>query len=113
MDNFTNTKKIIELNNEFNNVFFSSSFIQAMVDKFKFCPAGLTLNTYNRYGEILVKVVTKKYGYDEHVSGKPDENFDEYKIYKTDISDEVREFMKDYLKKNHKDLFDKIDHFIQ
>lgn len=46
------------------DVFFTSKFKQYIVEKCKYCPDGLTIDTNIIHDEIKFVVCTKKYGYE-------------------------------------------------
>jgi len=79
-----------------------------MTAKFKRCPAGLTIDAYVEGSIVKFRCVTKKYGYDTHVTGFPDEAFDDYVITDKNISPDIEQFLLEYLKDNDPELYNDI-----
>lgn len=94
------------LDKNFNEIFFGQEFINSFLNKFKYCPSGLTIDTcFDDDIGLYFYICCKKYGYEysnEQVTG-------DYKYQDFKKTDEIVSFMKNYLKDY--DVWDIIKNF--
>lgn len=94
----------------FDKMFFSDDFKSKMIEKFKFSPAGLTIDSREKNnGVFYFSLCCKRYGYDfneaDHVIG-------DYMIlhnkFLEDNFIEIRTFVIDYVYYNYRDIYDEL-----
>lgn len=86
------------------DVFFTSKFKQYIVEKCKYCPDGLTIDTNIIHDEIKFVVCTKKYGYEFSGERVPGDFYD----LKYQVEEKMAEALLDYLAENNAELYHKI-----
>ena len=86
------------------DVFFTSKFKQYIVEKCKYCPDGLTIDTNIIHDEIKFVVCTKKYGYEFSGERVPGDFYD----LKYQVEEKMTDALLDYLAENNAELYNEI-----
>ena len=91
----------------FDDVFFTSKFRQYIVERCKYCPNGLTIDTNIKGETPTFHVCTKKYGFDFIHERVPGDFYD----LKYGVGDKLADALLEYMCENHPELYDEMYSF--